>query len=208
MPRQNRVTPRGDLVAVADRGLFWGNRGALLGVDGSLARYSRGKAWIICLLEFKGRRRQLWTPGRLTELFFCDEATGLAAGHRPCGECRIADYRRFKAAYHSAHPDRPTSTPDMDEHVHTDRLVGPGIKRTYRTRLTALPDGTMVELDGAPWLVQGDELLAWTPGGYRERTTRARIGDVTVLTPRATVDVIAAGYQPVLHPTGTPTMGS
>jgi hypothetical protein len=208
MPRQNRVTPRGELVAVADRGLFWGNRGALLGVDGNLARYARGKAWIICLLEFKGRRRQLWGPGRLTELFFCDEATGLAAGHRPCGECRIADYRRFKAAYHAAHPDRPTSAPEMDAHLNADRLVRSGIKRTYRAGLAALPDGTMVEVGGAPWLVLGDDLLAWTPGGYRGRTTRARIGDVTVLTPRATVDVIAAGYHPVLHPTATPTLGS
>jgi hypothetical protein len=200
MPRQNRVTPGGELIAVADRGLFWGNRGALLGVDGKLARYSRGKAWIICLLEFKGRRRQLWRPDRLTELFFCDEATGLAAGHRPCGECRIADYRRFKAAYHAAHPDRPTSAPEMDAHLHADRLLRPGIKRTYRARLAVLPDGTMIELNGAPWLVRGDELFAWTPSGYRERVTRARIGDVTVLTPRATVAVIAAGYEPALHP--------
>jgi hypothetical protein len=205
MPRQNRVTPRGELVAVAERGLFWGNRGALLDAHGNLARYSRGQAWIICLLEFKGRRRHQWRPGRLTELFFCDEATGLAAGHRPCGECRIADYRRFKAAYHAAHPERPTSAPGMDAHLHADRLAGPVVKRTYRARLDTLPDGTMVELDGAPWLVLGDELLAWTPAGYRERTTQARIRDVTVLTPRATVDVISAGYEPVLHPSATPT---
>jgi hypothetical protein len=207
MPRQNRVTPRGELIAVADRGLFWGNRGALLDGGGHLARYSRGQAWIICLLQFKGRRRQLWTPGRLTELFFCDEATGLAAGHRPCGECRIADYRRFKAAYHTAHPDRPTRAPDIDAHLHADRLVGPGIKRTYRARLAALPAGTMVELDRAPWLVLGNELLAWTPGGYRERVTRARIRDVTVLTPRATVAVISAGYEPALHGTAASTFG-
>jgi hypothetical protein len=205
MPRQNRVTPRGELLAVADRGLFWGNRGALLGAAGNLARYSRGKAWIICLLEFKARRRQLWTPGRLTELFFCDEATGLAAGHRPCGECRIADYRRFKAAYHAAHPGRPTSAADLDAHLHADRLVSPAIKRTYRARLAELPDGTMIELDGAPWLVLGDELLAWTPGGYRQRVTRGGIGDVTVLTPRATVAVISAGYEPVVHPSAAPT---
>ena len=207
MPRQNRVTPRGDLIAVTDRGLFWGNRGALLGTDASLARYSSTKAWIICLLDFKGRHRQLWVPGRLTELFFCDEATGLAAGHRPCGECRIADYRRFKAAYHTAFPDRLTRAPDMDAHLHADRLVGPGIKRTHRARLAGLPDGTMIELDGEPWLVLGDDLLAWTPGGYRERVPRGGIGEVTVLTPRATVATIAAGYAPVPHPTATASKG-
>ena len=88
MPRQNRVTPYGALIAVPDRGMFWGNRGVLHNPEGRLVRYSRGRAWAICMLEFKGRRRQQWAPGRLTELFFLDEATALAAGHRPCGECR------------------------------------------------------------------------------------------------------------------------
>ena len=96
MPRQNRVAPDGTLIAVPDRGLFWGNRGVLHDSAGRLVRYSRGRAWAICVLEFKGRRRQLWAPGRLTELFFLDEATGLAAGHRPCGECRYRDYQAFK----------------------------------------------------------------------------------------------------------------
>src|SRR6188472_3672272 len=99
MPRQNRVTPYGELIAVPDRGMFWGNRGPLLDREGRLARYSRGQAWVICVLSFKGRRRQQWTPGRLTELYFLDEATGLAAGHRPCGECRYRDYQAFKQAW-------------------------------------------------------------------------------------------------------------
>src|SRR6201993_4325710 len=102
MPRQNRVTPYGELIAVPDRGTFWGNRGALLDREGRLARYSRGQAWAICVLSFKGRRRQQWAPRRLTELYFLDEATGLAAGHRPCGECRYADYQAFKRAWASA----------------------------------------------------------------------------------------------------------
>ncbi len=88
MPRQNRVTPYGELIAVPERGMFWGNRGVLVDGQSRLARYSRGQAWAICELAFKGRRRQQWSPGRLTELYFLDEATGLAAGHRPCGECR------------------------------------------------------------------------------------------------------------------------
>ncbi len=99
MPRQNRVTPYGELIAVPDRGLFWGNRGPLLDREGRLARYSRGRGWVICVLSFKGRHRQQWRPGHLTELYFLDEATGLAAGHRPCGECRYHEYQAFKQAW-------------------------------------------------------------------------------------------------------------
>jgi hypothetical protein len=117
--RQNRVTPYGELVAVPDRGMFWGNRGVLVDRQGRLARYSRGLTWAICVLEYKGRRRQQWSPGRLTELFFLDEATG----------------------------------------------------------------------------------LAWTPGGYLDRHAGVPASPVTVITPRATVATLAAGYRPVFHPT-------
>jgi hypothetical protein len=201
MPRQNRVRPDGALVAVPDRGTLWGNRGSLLDRDGKLTRYSRGKNWLICVLDFKGRRRTIWTPGRLTELFFLDEATGLAAGHRPCGECRITAYRAYKAAWASANPDAPANAPGIDARLHEDRLAATATRRTYQERLDALPDGAMVELDGRPWLVHGDELLAWSFGGYRERRPRAGVGEVTVRTPRASVAVLAAGYHPELHPT-------
>src|SRR5437660_3963253 len=148
MPRQNRVTPYGELLAVPDRGMFWGNRGPLLDREGRLARYSRGQAWAICVLSFKGRRRQQWRPGRLTELYFLDEATGLAAGHRPCGECRFRDYQAFKAAWTIAHPDEPVNAGAMNARLHADRLSAPGIRRTYRDRLEGLPDGTMIDLAG------------------------------------------------------------
>src|SRR6202035_4637510 len=146
MPRQNRVTPDGTLIAVPDRGLFWGNRGPLLDRQGRLVRYSRGRAWAICVLSFKGRRRQLWAPGRLTELYFLDEATALAAGHRPCGECRYRDYQAFKAAYLRAHPCDEPSVGAIDARMHADRLSGPRIHRTYPARVGDLPDGTMIEL--------------------------------------------------------------
>jgi hypothetical protein len=109
--RRNRVTPYGELIAVPARGMFWGNRGALVDSDGSLARYSRGKAWMICVLSYKGIRRQQWTPGRLTELFFLDEATALAAGHRPCGECRYRDYQEFKHCWATALGNPPHAAP-------------------------------------------------------------------------------------------------
>jgi hypothetical protein len=203
MPRQNRVTPHGELIAVPDRGLFWGNRGALLDREGRVRRYSRGQAWAICVLSFRGRRRQQWTPGRLTELYFLDEATGLAAGHRPCGECRYHEYQAFKRAWArgvSADCGGVPGVKEIDARLHADRLTGPGVRRTFQAPLAGLPSGTMVDIGGAPWLVHGGRLLAWTPGGYRACAAEAPGGLVTVITPRATVAVLAAGYQPVLHP--------
>jgi hypothetical protein len=203
MPRQNRVTPYGALIAVPDRGMFWGNRGPLLNPEGRLARYSRGRAWAICVLDFKGRRRQQWVPGRLTELYFLDEATGLAAGHRPCGECRYRDYQAFKDAWAAAHGGERPGVQAIDARLHADRLAGPGVRRTYRAALGGLPDGAMIELRDAPFLVHGGRLLAWTPGGYLDGNAQAPADEVTVITPRATVAVLAAGYQPVIHPSAT-----
>jgi hypothetical protein len=203
MPRQNRVMPDGMLIAVPDRGLFWGNRGALHDPEGRLVRYSRGKAWAICVLSFKGRRRELWAPGRLTELFFLDEATGLAAGHRPCGECRYQDYQAFKRAWAVAFGGGVPGVAEIDARMQADRLVRPGVRRSYSARLSSLPDGVMVSVGGTPFLVWGGGLLAWTPGGYRSSGQSPAEDTVTVITPRATVAVLAAGYRPVVHPSAT-----
>ena len=203
MPRQNRVTPDGMLIAVPDRGLFWGNRGSLHDSGGQLVRYSRGKAWAICVLSFKARRRELWAPGRLTELFFLDEATGLAAGHRPCGECRYQDYQAFKRAWAVAFGGGVPGVAEIDARMHADRLVRPGVRRSYSARLSSLPDGVMVSVEGTPFLVWGGGLLAWTPGGYRSSGQSPAEDTVTVITPRATVAVLAAGYRPVVHPSVT-----
>jgi hypothetical protein len=203
MPRQNRVTPDGMLIAVPDRGLFWGNRGPLHDSGGQLVRYSRGKAWAICVLSFKGRRRELWAPGRLTELFFLDEATGLAAGHRPCGECRYQDYQAFKRAWAVAFGGGVPGVAEIDARIHADRLVRPGVRRSYSARLSSLPDGVMVSVEGTPFLVWSGGLLAWTPGGYRSSGQSPAEDTVTVITPRATVAVLAAGYRPVVHPSAT-----
>jgi len=205
VPRQNRVTPHGELEAVPDRGMFWGNRGQLLNARGELARWSQGQLWIICVLRFKDRHRTQWQPGRLTEIYFLDEATGLAAGHRPCGECRHARYQEFKRAWTQAFPGEPAGAQDLNARLHADRLTAPGVRRTYPAPLAGLPDGTMIDLDGQPWLVMGPYLHAWSQAGYTGRRDRAGADEtVTVLTPRATVAVLAAGYQPVLHPTAVP----
>lgn len=200
MPRQNRVRPTGELVAVSARGLYWGNRGPLLNKASELARYSSGKNWIICVLEFHGRHRTQWRPGHLTELYFLDEATGLAAGHRPCGECRHHDYQAFKTLWQVAHPAAASDAKSIDIRLHADRLAARGAQRTYYAPLAELPSGTMITIDSQPHLITESGLMAWSFDGYQASTVQPVAGPVEVITPRATVAVLAAGYRPAVHP--------
>jgi hypothetical protein len=203
MPLPNRVTPAGALIAVAARGTLLGNRGVLHDPQGRLTgRRWTTQAWVTCLLEFRGRRRPPMPPGRWTALFFLDEATALAAGHRPCGECRHADYRRFKALWAPAAGltvDVPIAT--LERGLHAERTHRGPHGETHAAPLADLPDGVLV-LDGAaePWLVWGAALWRWSPAGYAERRPRPREGRVAVLTPPTTVRVLAAGYVPTVHP--------
>ena len=202
MPLQNRVTPFGDIVALPGRGLFTGNRGILHDDHRRIVRPWQGKRWIACVTEFRGIRRVLMRPHTWTELFFLDEATALAAGHRPCAECRRAEYRRFQSCWRSCFGGDARAD-DMDAVLHEHRLERRR-KRTHRRRLDGLPDGVFVALDDAAWLVLGPALLRWSVAGYTERRQRRHFDDVEVLTPKPMIDVIAAGYAPVLHRTAAP----
>jgi hypothetical protein len=195
--RRNRVTPRSAIVATPERGLFLGNRGILHDDTGEVLRSHTHRTWITCVLVYGSRRRQLMAPNRYTELFFLDEPTALAAGHRPCAECRNAEYRRFKQLWRTALDDPTANAADIDRRLHADRLDRRA-QRTYRAPLADLPDGTMVESEGDPALLWHGRLLRWTPGGYDSE--RVAQPEVTVLTPRATVAVLAAGYAPSVHP--------
>jgi hypothetical protein len=191
VPLQNRVSPLGELIATAARGLVFGNRGRLHDDQGRILRAYSGKRWIACRLEFRGRYHGAMPPGRYTGLFFLDEATAFAAGHRPCAECRHEDYKRFVELC-GARADA------IDARLHGERR-GPRHERP----LDALPDGAFVLRDGEPWLVLGTELLRWTPDGYAERLERPS-GFATVITPALLLKVLSAGWtssQPVLHPT-------
>src|SRR5688500_958226 len=139
MPHRNRVTPFGEIVAMPERGTLMGNRGVLHGDDGSHRRDRQVRRWVACRPEFQGRLRPIRQPRRWTELFFLDEATALAAGHRPCAECRREDYRRWQAAW----PHADTGADAMDRVLHADRLVARA-KRTFEAALGDLPDGVMV----------------------------------------------------------------
>jgi hypothetical protein len=200
MCRQNRVTPFGDIIATPDRGTFMGNRGVLHDDRGNVRRTWRLKRWLLCLREFKGRRRQVMAPGRYTELFFLDEATGLAAGHRPCWECRRDRYRAFSTAW----PSGCLLAEAIDDQLHAERLNPDGSQRRFDANLDNLPDGVLVirrESVERAYLLWRDELLAWSPGGYRDRLLRLKGERVVVLTPRPTVEAIRAGYVPEVHPT-------
>ena len=193
MTLQNRVTPLGELVADPARGLVYGNRGCLHDEHGRIRRAFAGKRWIACRLEFKGRRRHaLMQPGRYTELFFLDEATAFAAGHRPCAECRREDYVRFSSLWPG-----PTGADAIDAQLHAERL-GPHMTAPLAT----LPNGTFVLVRDAPYLVLDDRLLRWSPSGYADAIPRPS-GTAIVITPPSLVAVLAAGWVgavPLLHP--------
>jgi len=194
MPRQNRMTPYGVLEADPARGTLMGNRGCLVNAKGELVRRWQVERWITCVLDFKGRTgHPMMSPGRWTQLFFLDEATACAAGHRPCRECRRAEADAFHAAWRDVHP-ADARYPAMDARLHR--------QRTHQTQPGArpgdLPDGTMVSHDGRAWLVLAGAMRAWTHSGYTDRRAFPT-GLVTVLTPPSTVAAMAAGWRPRLH---------
>lgn len=194
MPLQNRVTPFGDIVAAPERGTMMGNRGILHDERRTLGRRRwTHKAWICCVTEFRGRKRQVMAPGRYTELFFLDEAVALAAGHRPCFECRRAAAKAYSACWGGS-----PRAGEMDRVLHAERLDGRR-RRIHIRECADLPDGAFVSRDGAAWLVRGTMLLRYAPGGYGAATERPA-GAAEVLTPPATLRAFRAGYAPLLHP--------
>ena len=199
MPLQNRVTPLGELIADPARGLVYGNRGCLHDAGGRIRRRHAGRRWIACRLEFRGwLRRPLLQPGRFTELFFLDEATAMAAGHRACALCRRGDYDRLTEIWRALHPGQ-AGADAIDAQLHEERL-----RRVHDAGYADLPDGAFVLREGGPWLVLGAELLRWTPAGYTERVPRPRRGRAAVVTPPSLVAVLRAGWEPLvplLHPT-------
>ena len=203
-PLQNRVTPAGEIVPHPARGLLMGNRGCLHGPDRRLgaARW-RSKLWICCTLTWKDVRRDPMPPGRWTALFFLDEATALAAGHRPCAYCRHADFLDFAEGWRRAHglPERPRAA-QIDDRLHTER-VDPRTRRQLTRPAMAgeLPGGAMIRHRGAPGLLAGGRVLPWSFTGYLAPVALGPATQVELLTPPATVAAIAAGYRPLLHPT-------
>jgi hypothetical protein len=207
MPRQNRVNPFGEIISTPERGTFMGNRGVLHDAEGHLQRPWQVKRWLACVLEFRGRKRKVMTPNRYTELFFLDEATSLAAGHRPCAECRHARFLAFCKAWKARHPgnnsaQRPTAD-EIDRCLHVERVTANRSKNSFSAIIDGLSDGVFVTVEAwgkQAYLVWGNHLIEWSPGGYRQRYPRPSGKMVRVLTPKSTVEVIRAGYVPEIHP--------
>ncbi len=207
MPLRNRVTPLGELVAEPGRGLVYGNRGCLHDERGRIRRRYNGRRWIACRLRFRGwHRAPLLQPGRFTELFFLDEATAFAAGHRPCALCRREDYVRFGEIWRATNPGQ-TGADAIDAQLHEERLEpGARVHRLHRGSLDGLPDGAFVLRDDVPYIVLGTGLLRWSTAGYAERVDRPARGTATLITPPSLVEVLRSGWEgvvPLVHPSAT-----
>lgn len=185
------------------RGTFMGNRGgALHNQEREIVRQYTSRRWITCLLEFKGRRRSVMSPGHYTELFFLDEAVALAAGHRPCAECRRERFNAFRDAWiRSGDPPQALFplADEIDKDLHRARIARRTGKVTYRASLNSLPDGCFVQIEGSSYLVCGDALFLWSPEGYRDKRRRTDDLTVTILTPEPIVRCIRQGYRPEIH---------
>jgi hypothetical protein len=211
MPLQNRVTPFGEIVATAARGLFMGNRGRLHDEPRVLRRQQSSETrWLVCVTEFRGRKRVPMMPGKYTELFFLDEATALAAGHRPCAECRNADYRRFKDLWVRANragveSDSLVSAQQIDHQLQEERMNADKSKRSYASACNTLPDGVIVTIAAGEnaFLLWKSTLRRWTHAGYDAQHPIEPSMIVNVLTPLSIVRTIAAGYVPIVHPSAS-----
>jgi hypothetical protein len=197
---QNRVDPSGNIISTSARGAWMGNRGVIHDHDKRIQRPFRLKAWLICVLEFKNRKRQVMMPDRWTELFFLDEATALSAGHRPCFECRRKDSDRFKASWCKGNPeyhfDAKTPIAEIDAVLHGERIDRLQQKVTYQDDIRGLPDGVFIAYNDKPYVIEGACLYPWSAAGYGEPIVRPPTVQVTVLTPQSTVNAFRRGYKP------------
>lgn len=200
MPLQNRVTPFGDLVATSERGMFIGNRGIIHdpATRSLTGRRWTTKAWIVCACQFKGRQRDVWATRSWTELFFLDEATALAAGHRPCFECRRAAAKAFAEAWAIGNRTPLPRAAEMDAALHAERIEKRRKRRHALPRVAGLPDGTMLAAGDTAYLTKAGRLLRWSFGGYAPADTPAE--PLELLTPPSSVAALRAGYIPQVHP--------
>jgi hypothetical protein len=199
MPLQNRVLPTGEIVAIPDRGTFVGNRGIIHDPETRtlLKRRWSIQAWLVCALHFRGRRRKVMERQSWTELFFLDEATALAVGHRPCFFCRREDANRFRAAWEKGNRISEVRAPAIDAVLHRERFASAKKLHPLPMPIAKLPDGAMVQAGDESFLIAQGRALRWTPSGYRK--TGRDIPAAMLLTPPSTVRAMAAGYRPVLH---------
>jgi hypothetical protein len=200
---QNRVDPFGTIITTTARGSYMGNRGVIHNNHKEITHLFKHRAWITCSLEFKGRKRPVMAPDRWTELFFIDEATAFAAGHRPCFECRKDDATRFKACWIKGNPtykfSMKTSIKEIDEIIHSERIDA-GKKKVIHQRMSShIAEGTFVTINGDAYIYWKDRLHRWTPFGYEDAIPVPQASLLTVLTPNSIVNAFCAGYVPQIQ---------
>lgn len=203
MPKQNRVNPFGEIVTISARGTLMGNRGCLHDANGRIRTQSGRPAWVTCLLKYKGRKREVMSPGQYTELFFLDEATALGAGHRPCGTCQKARYDIFKTLWMQANTGMASNIQDLDRHLNGERLASVGTAAFWLAKLGDLPSGVFVVTDTDPksaLLIWEGRLYPWTANGYLAPRMIDMDEHVLVLTPRSICRTLDAGFWPKVHP--------
>lgn len=196
---QNRVDPFGNIIQIPERGAWMGNRGVIHNPHKEIVRPYKLKAWITCLLQFKGRHREVMSPGRWTELFFMDEATAYSAGHRPCAECRREDFNRFKKYWvvgnKEAGFNEKTPIRLIDHFIHHERIDKKNCKTMHQEKVSGLPDGSMVTISDLAYVKKGNLLYQWSPGGYGNPIAIPD-AEIDVLTPSSFVKTFRAGYLP------------
>lgn len=210
MPLQNRMSPMGQLHSVKAKGLLMGNRGQLHNAEKQIVRPWKLQRWITCALEYQGIKRELMAPNSYTELFFLDEPTSYAAGHRPCGDCRKDRYKAFKAAWAKTFPDQDQSAAGIDKVLQAARLNADNSPRTWQASLEDLPDGTMVEHQGQPVLLWCGRQWRWSFDGYSPLSQTMATGVVNVLTPEPIVALFknSLGAELQVHPSAEGGDGS
>lgn len=206
MPLQNRVSPFSKLTATPERGTWTGNRGVIHNAKKEIVRNHAVKYWITCVLEYKNFQRKVMTPNRWTELFFLDEATAFSAGHRPCGFCRNADFKRFKNLWLEANSERYSlengaKIDIIDALIHQERLDDNGQQKTFRADLSTLPDGTFINFNenSKAYLWFHKNLYEWSFSGYKKVLEFEQNQEVNVLTPYSYIETFRAGYLPQVH---------
>jgi hypothetical protein len=199
---QNRVDPLGQFIKTSARGAWMGNRG-VIHKDKEIVKVFKHKAWITCALEFKGRKRIVMSPDRWTELFFLDEATAFAAGHRPCFECRKDDAKKFKSCWIEGNVsynfNMKTSIHEIDEIIHSERIGKDQKKITHQRMAHSIPNGAFILMNNDAYLFTNDKLRRWTPFGYEDSIDVQQDSMLTVLTPNSVVNAFVAGYVPQIQ---------
>lgn len=186
-PLPNRVTPFGKIVATSSRGMMMGNRGGKIHREWEVTRRQASRHWIVCVTSFNNRpARDLMRQG-YTELFFLDEATALAAGHRPCFECRNRDAKAFRAAFGAPNADA------MDRVLAIERATAPQTVAVHD-----LVSGAVVSSGAEAFLFDGEAFRRWSFAGYG--LAQSAPPDMRLLTPASTVAALRAGYRPQVHP--------